>query len=50
MRAGKHDFVMAVYIYIIPREAIDCKWFIDQFSGIVGRQRGMVGRLAVALH
>lgn len=50
MRAGKHDSVMAVHLYGLLSKAIDCKRFIDEFSGIIGRQRGMVRRLAVSLH
>ena len=45
MTDGKRESVMAVQTYRIVREAIDCKRFFRVSLGMLGRQRGMVGRL-----
>jgi hypothetical protein len=36
MSAGKHESVMAIYLYSIGMEAIDCKRVFRTFSGMIG--------------
>ena len=45
MPAGKGESVIAGHKYSTVRKAIDCKRFFRVSLGMVGRQRGMVGRL-----
>ena len=45
MTAGKRESVIVVQNYRVFREAIDCKRFFRVSLGMLGRQRGMVGRL-----
>jgi len=45
MTAGKRESVTAIHNYKIIREVLDCKRFFCVSSGMIGRQRGMVGRL-----
>jgi len=45
MTAGKRERVIAVHTYKIIGEALDCKRFFSVSSGMIGRHRGMVGRL-----
>jgi len=48
MPAGKRESVIFVHMYSIMRQAIDCKRFFRVSSGMIERQRGMVGRLCAA--